>query len=213
MRKVLLLVGALLVTGAAVAADLKEGQDYVSYNPPRSTETQDRIEVTEFFWYGCGHCFHLEPELNAWVKKLPKDVSFRRVPAVFPGRGGKPGGWAPGARLFYTLEALGQLDKLHGAAFNAIQVEHVSPAKDQAMIDWAAKQPGIDAKKFADTYNSFAVESKLNRAMQLSQSYGLDGVPALVVNGQYRAAAVAPDATLAVVDQLIDRVRKERGKK
>jgi thiol:disulfide interchange protein DsbA len=199
MRKLMMLVGVvfLAAAGMAGAVELKEGQNYTVYRPSLGTDSKNRVEVTEFFWYGCGHCFHLEPLLQKWLKKLPKDVSFRRVPAVFPGRDGAPGPWAPAAKLYYTLEAMGVGEKLHGDIFEA--------------------KKGVDARQFAETYNSFTVQSKVRRSMQLSEAHGLDGVPALIVDGRYKAASGAAgsyDDSLMVVDQLIELARKDRaGKK
>jgi thiol:disulfide interchange protein DsbA len=212
MRKLLLLVGALLVSfaGLAGAIELKEGKHYNAYNPPRATETQDKIEITEFFWYGCGHCFNLEPLLQKWLKKLPKDVTFRRVPGLF-----RDGRWAPGAKLYYTLEAMNLLDKLHQEVFEAIHVDRINLADDKVLVDWMGKK-GVDTKKFMDTYNSFAIQGKVNRAMQLTQSHGLDGVPALIVDGRYKPASGAAGSfedIFVVVDQLIEMARKERAKK
>ncbi|MBI4997327.1 MAG: thiol:disulfide interchange protein DsbA/DsbL [Rhodocyclales bacterium] len=208
-------VAALLLAAAgfAGAAELKEGQDYATYNPPRATESRDKIEVAEFFWYGCSHCFHMEPELQKWLKKLPKDASFRRVPAVFPGRDGSPGQWASGAALYYTLEAMGVGEKLHGDIFNAIHVDRNTDilSSDKAMADWLGKK-GVDTKAFAATYQSFAVRSKVLRAMQVTQAHGLDGVPALIVDGRYRAINGTGDV-FAVTDGLIDKARKTRAKK
>ncbi|MBU1236620.1 MAG: thiol:disulfide interchange protein DsbA/DsbL [Gammaproteobacteria bacterium] len=211
MRKITWIVGAAIIAFAnlAGAVDLKEGGNYVTYNPPRATDVRDRIEVTEFFWYGCSHCFHLEPELQKWLKRLPKDVVFRRVPAVFPGRDGTPGQWASGSALYFALDAMGYGEKLHGDIFKAIQVERADLLSEKGMVNWLGKK-GVDTKAFSATYQSFAVRSKVLRAMQLSQAYGLDGVPALTVDGRYRA--IAGEDMLAVTDALIDKARKDRGK-
>jgi thiol:disulfide interchange protein DsbA len=214
MRKMTCFIAALLLAAAnfASAAAPKEGQDYATYDPPRATDTRDRIEVTEFFWYGCNHCFHMEPDLQKWLKKLPKDATFRRVPAVFPGRDGKPGQWASGAALYYTLEAMGVGEKLHGDIFNAIHVDRNTDivSNEKAMTDWLGRK-GVDTKVFAATFQSFAVRSKVLRAMQVTMAHGLDGVPALIVDGRYRAINGAD--TFAVVDALIDKARKDRAKK
>jgi thiol:disulfide interchange protein DsbA len=213
MRKTMCFIAALLlaVAGFAGAAELKEGQDYAAYNPPRATESRDKIEIAEFFWYGCGHCFQMEPELQKWLKKLPKDATFRRVPAVFPGRDGNPGQWASGAALYYTLEAMGVGEKLHGDIFSAVHVDRADVLGDKGMIDWLGKK-GVDTKTFSATYQSFAVRSKVLRAMQITQAHGLDGVPALIVDGRYRAINGAGDV-FAVTDGLIDKARKDRGGK
>jgi protein dithiol oxidoreductase (disulfide-forming) len=215
MRKLKYFAAALLLVVAhfAGAAELKDGQDYATYNPPRATDSRDKIEISEFFWYGCSHCFHMEPELQKWLKKLPKDASFRRVPAVFPGRDGNPGQWASGAALYYTLEAMGVGEKLHGDIFSAIHVDRNTDilSNDKAMADWLGKK-GVDTKVFAATYQSFAVRSKVLRAMQVTQAHGLDGVPALIIDGRYRAINGAGDV-FAVTDGLIDKARKDRGAK
>jgi thiol:disulfide interchange protein DsbA len=218
MRKMTCFFAALLLALAnfAVAAELKDGQDYATYNPPRATESRDKIEVAEFFWYGCSHCFSIDPALQAWLTKLPKDATFRRVPAVFPGRDGNPGQWASGAALYYTLDAMGLGEKLHGDIFNAIHNQGNTEIlrSDKAMIDWLGKK-GVDTKTFSATYQSFAVRSKVLRAMQVTQAYGLDGVPALIVDGRYRGIITSNnhDEYLAAIDKLIDKARKDRGAK
>jgi protein dithiol oxidoreductase (disulfide-forming) len=216
MRKMTYFFAAVLLAVAnfAAAAELKDGQDYATYNPPRAVESRDKIEITEFFWYGCSHCFSLEPSLQLWLKKMPKDVTFRRVPAVFPGRDGNPGQWASGAALYYTLEAMGIGEKLHGDIFNAVHVEHVDVLGEKGMIDWLGKK-GIDTKTFSATYQSFAVRSKVLRAMQVTQAHGLDGVPALIVDGRYRGIITSNnhEEYLAAIDKLIDKARKDRGAK
>jgi thiol:disulfide interchange protein DsbA len=212
MRKMMWLVGVAMfaVAHLAGAVELKEGQNFMTYKPQRDTEARDKIEVTEFFWYGCGHCFHLEPELQKWLKTLPKDVSFRRVPAVFPGRDGSPGQWASGTALYYTLDAMGLGEKLHSDIFNAVNIERADVLSEKGMIDWLGKK-GVDTKTFSATYQSFAIRSKVLRAMQISQAHGLDGVPALIVDGRYRA--INGEDTFAVVDSLIDKARKDRAAK
>lgn len=213
MRKFLWFVAVLCLAAGnlAGAAELTEGKDYATYKPARTTESRDKIEVTEFFWYGCSHCFHLEPEVQKWLKKLPKDVAFRRVPAVFPGRDGSPGQWASGAALYYTLEAMGMGEKLHREIFDAVHLERADVLSDKGMIDWLGKK-GIDTKTFSATYQSFAVRSKVMHAMQVSQEHGLDGVPAVIVDGRYRVINGTGDI-FATTDALIDKVRKERSKK
>jgi thiol:disulfide interchange protein DsbA len=223
MRKLANLIAIVLLSASSLssAAELKEGMDFVSYNPPRATEVQDRIEVAEFFWYGCPHCFEIEPALRAWLKQLPRDVVFRRVPAVFPDpRSGNPSQWAIGAAVYYTLEAMGIVEKLHGDLFNAIHGERaVSPVDKDGIVAWLGKK-GVDTKTFLATYDSFAVRSKVLRTMQLSATaYNLNSVPTIIVDGHYRPAILSgpnEDAHafmkryLTVVDGLIDKARKDR---
>ncbi len=218
MRKLLtLLMGIALLATAnlAGAVDIKEGKHYKVLSPERPVDAKDKIEVTEFFWYGCGHCFNLEPILKKWLATMPKDVTFRRIPAVFPGKEGRPGAWAPLAAVYYTFEALGVLDKLHGEAFDAIHIDRVNLNDPKVLADWVAAK-GVDRQKFADTMNSFAVQSKVTRAQQLSVQYGFDGVPAIFINGRYGLAngeAGSHAEMTAILDQLIDKARKERSAK
>jgi protein dithiol oxidoreductase (disulfide-forming) len=218
MRKILtLLVGIvfLAVANLAGALDLKEGKHYKVLSPERPVEAKDKIEVTEFFWYGCGHCFNLEPILSKWLKTMPKDVTFRRVPAVFPTKDGRPGPWAPLAQLYYTLESMGLLEKMHGEVFDAIHIDRVNLNDPKVLADWLAAK-GVDRQKFSDTFNSFAVQSKVTRAQQLSVQYGFDGVPAIFVNGRYglnSGEGGSHEEMTAILDQLIDKARKERSAK
>lgn len=168
------------------------------------TEIPGKIEVAEFFWYGCIHCYNLEPAIEAWAPKLPADAYFRRIPAVFNERWGLDGG------IFYTFEALGVLDKLHRPFFDAIHKDHLRTDNPAALSEWLAKN-GLDPKKFDDTMKSFGVQSKLRRASQLTKASGIDGTPALMVQGRY---TISPEqggtheGMLANADTLIGIVRK-----
>lgn len=196
-----------IAVGMAQAAPVA-GKEYSLLNPPRPTETGKKIEVIEFFYYGCPHCFDLEPNLEAWRKKLPADVAFRRVPGVFRDS------WMPLTKLYYTLEAMGLTEKLHGDAFNAIHAENVDLGTDKAIIDWAAKK-GVDRNKFAATFNSFAVQNKAQRARSMTQGYGIQGVPTLVVDGKYMTSssqAGGHDGVMKTVDDLIAMARAARSK-
>jgi thiol:disulfide interchange protein DsbA len=200
---------ALALCSFAVHAEPQAGKDYALVSPPVPTETGKKIEVLEVFWYGCPHCFDLEPELAAWVKKLPKDVVFRRMPGVLPDS------WLSLAKAYYAAEALDAVDKLHAGIFNAIHLGQINLNNEKILFDWVGKQ-GVDSKKFADAYASFAVQNKAMRAKQLSRAYGLSGVPAIVVEGKYLtspAMAGGNSALLAVTDELIKKARQERAVK
>lgn len=160
-----------------------------------------RIEVLEFFWYGCPHCYHLEPMLEAWVKKLPPDVAFRPLPAVFNER------WAYDAAIFFAFEALGVLPRVHRAFFDAIHRDNLRTDNKQALAEWLQKQ-GIDPGKFDETFKSFGVQSKTRRAAQLTVAYRIDGTPAMGVNGRYTVSA--GDHMLDTVSQLIEAERKKK---
>lgn len=206
-----ILAGAacLAFAGTATAQEPREGRDYSVLNPAQPTDAKGKIEVTEFFWYGCSHCFDFEPLLQKWVKNKPQDVVFQRVPALFPG-----GKWLPETKLYYTLEAMGLVDRLHQQVFEAVHVDRVRMSDEKTMLAWMESK-GVDRKKFEDTYRSFAVQSRAQRSMQLSQAHGLDGVPALVVQGKYKpiAGGAGYGDLLATLDKLIVKARAEQGRK
>jgi protein dithiol oxidoreductase (disulfide-forming) len=186
----------------------EEGMDYVVLDPPQATESPGKIEVTEFFWYRCPHCYALEPQLTSWLKQLPKDAQFRRVPAVFNDD------WAIDARIFYALEALGQEERLHKALFDAIHQQGGVRLRGDAYAkwaaDWIAKQ-GVDAKKYDEAFRSFSVSTKVRRASQMTAAYKFDGVPAMAVQGRY--VVNASSSMLSVTDYVIAQSRKTSGPK
>lgn len=188
--------------GSSFAIELKEGKDFVTLPQAQPTETKGKIEVTEFFWYGCPHCYEFEPTLHAWRKTLPADVVFRRVPADF-------GRWTGGARLYYTLQALGLEERLHGELFDAIHRDRLNFNNQAAVADWMAKK-GVDRKKFDDAYRSFSVQTNVSRAQQLTRSHGLDGVPAVIIGGKYLTNNVMAggfEPLPAIMNELIARAR------
>lgn len=184
-----------------------EGTDYYVLGKPVAVEAPvGKIEVVEFFWYRCGHCNSFEPALEAWSKKLPKDVVLRRVPVAFQDS------FAPLQRLFYTLEAMGLSAKLHAKVFNAIHVERVNLEKGDSIIEWVTQQ-GVDKLKFVEQFNSFSINSKATKAAQLQNGYRVEGVPALGVAGRFYtdgSLARSMDRALQVVDALILDVRAKR---
>lgn len=186
---------------APLAALAQRGPDYYELNPPQAVETTGKIEVLEFFWYGCIHCYNLEPKLEAWLKTLPKDVEFRRVPAVFNER------WAHDASIFYAFEALGLVDKLHRPFFDAIHRDRLRTDNWPSLSAWLEKQ-GVDVKKFEATVKSFGVQSKTKRAIRLTTAYKIDGTPAMAVHGRYTVPS--SDAMLGIVNQLVTQVRKQK---
>lgn len=190
-----------LIAGAAHA----QQQPFTMLSPPQPTEGSGKVEVIEFFSYACGHCFTLEPFLEGWLKKLPPDVSFKRVPGV------GSAAWTQLGLLYYTLEAMGKLDTHHAKAFDAIHKEQTNLADPKIRYDWAAKQ-GLDVAQLQAVEKSFAVQSKLQRARQLMGAYKVDGVPMFVVNGKYvtsNAAAGGAAKVVPVLEQLVAMSRKE----
>jgi thiol:disulfide interchange protein DsbA len=200
-------VAAALLIGTPAFAQSAPvpGEDYVELKPPQATGAPGKIEVTEFFWYRCPHCYTLEPVLEQWLKRLPKDAQFKRVPAIFSDD------WAIDARIYYTLDALGQLDKLHKPLFDAIHQEGGGRLKGEPyskwVAAWVAKQ-GIDPKKYDEVFRSFAVSANVRRASQLTQAHQFDGVPAIAVQGRYVVKASAN--MLRVTDFLISQVRDQQ---
>lgn len=200
----LMLVAGIFVALPVLAAEPVEGKQYTRLQTPQPTEKNGKVEVVEFFWYGCPHCADFEPLLQAWVKKLPADVSFKKVPAVFNDK------WAQGARIYYTLEAMNLLDKLHVAVFDAMVKQRINLGDEKILLDWMAKQ-GVDTRKFADMYKSFSVEGKVRKAVEMTQEYGFGGVPVVIVGGKYMPSpdlGSFPDM-LRVVDGLIAKNRAE----
>lgn len=215
------LLTALLMLAASFAhADGFDGR-YQQTLQVIPADNAAKVEVIELFWYGCPHCYDFEPALNAWIKKLPKDVEFKRVPGV------PNASWAPMAKAFYTLEALGVTEKLHGALFDAIHKQRVVKPNDEAgVIDWITRQGGFDRKKVEETFNSFSVNTKVTRAAQIFRASGATGVPTLIVDGKYLTSvklatlgsdnlteAQANDQFLAVTDYLIGQSRKDKSGK
>ena len=209
MKKILTALMLLVSTQLMAAPQL--GNEFRQTAQAIPSDTPAKIEVMEIFWYGCPHCYHLEAPLSAWVKKLPQDVTFKRVPGV-PRQD-----WAPMAKAYYTLEALGLVDKLHAPLFDAIHKQKtVSPTSEKAAIDWIAKQSGLDHKKVAETFNSFSVNTKVMRAVQVFRASGATGVPALIVDGKYLTSSTMAggnDEVLKVADYIISKVRKDKAAK
>jgi thiol:disulfide interchange protein DsbA len=217
IRKWVLCLGLMallpcMVSSNVFAAEYDEGIEYKRIKPAVPTSTGDNIEVVEVFWYGCPHCNRFEPKLVKWVKDLPKNVTFIRVPAVFINRPV----WEVHARAYYTAEVLGVLDKTHQALFDALHKEKRRLFTPEALAEFYA-QYGVDKKVFLDTYNSFTVDMKVNRARTLCEEYKVDGVPTLVINGKYLthgSIAGGDKGMLNVADYLLAKeIKSHSGKK
>ena len=168
----------LLLPVMLQAKEYKEGVEYIKLATPVPTQNADKIEVQEFFWYGCPHCFQFEPKIAAWVKSKPANVEFVRMPAPL-----NPN-WMPHTKTYYALEAMGRGDEFHVEIFNAMHVAKLKLFTPEAIADFLA-QKGVDRTKFLDSYNSFAVNMRARKAEQLGNQYKITGVPALTVNGKY----------------------------
>jgi len=182
-----------------------EGKHYVRLSQPLPGAA-GKIEVIEFFWYGCPHCYSFEPALDAWSKKLPPDVAFRRVPVAF-----REEPFGAHQRIFYALEALGQIEALHRKVFFAIHNERQRLDKPADIAAFMTKN-GVDSAKFLDAYDSFGVQAKQRQARQLTEAYKVGEVPTLGIGGRYYttgALAGSPERSLAVADYLIAQSRKK----
>jgi protein dithiol oxidoreductase (disulfide-forming) len=206
MNRLFAVVTAVLLGLPGLAA-AQDKFAYTELKPVQPIEAgAGKVEVIEFFWYGCPHCYNLEPVLEPWLKKKPVDVQFRRVPAVFNER------WAHDAAIFYAFEALGVLDKVHKPFFDAIHRDRLRTDSQPALAEWLQKN-GIDSKRFFDTMKSFGVQSKLRRATQLTIAYRIDGTPAMAVQGRYTVSAEqgrSQQGMVETVDYLVDMVRKQK---
>jgi protein dithiol oxidoreductase (disulfide-forming) len=197
-------VGTALFTSAALHA--QPAGDVIRIDPPQPVEADGKIEVLEFFSYGCSHCNKMEPDIEKWAKTLPKDVRFRRVPAGegFEFRGIKS------VPLFYTLEAMGKLDGLHAKILMAANVENVALGSPPVLKQWLTKN-GVDAEKFDTMQRSFSVQSKVSSAMRMTQNYKLPSTPYFVVDGRVGVRPVdTPEQTFFVIGREIAAARARR---
>ncbi|MBU1214644.1 MAG: thiol:disulfide interchange protein DsbA/DsbL [Gammaproteobacteria bacterium] len=203
MRKLIAVV--LLLCAVQAQAGAMAGRDYQVLSTPQPTSSGSKVEVLEFFFYGCSHCFHLHGPFSSWEKTMPKDVDLQYVPVIFRDS------WEPMARTFYALEALGMLEKLHDDLFQAWNV-FGTDLSDQAKIsDFVAKR-GVDRAKFDAAYNSFTLAGKVARSNQLVRSYGIRGTPTIAVDGKYIITGLEPAETIRVLNEVIKIARKERSK-
>ena len=212
---VALSLGFVAFAASATPANPQNGVDYRTLEQRQQTDSGKKVEVVEFFWYSCPHCYALDPELEAWVKKQGDNINFRRIPVAFRES------FVPQQKMFYALEALGKGEELHRKIFNAIHAQHQPLDSETQIVDFMVKN-GVDKQKFLDAFNSFAVQAKARRATQLMQAYQVDGVPLLAVDGHYETSPsivanslgnVSEQAlgsgTLQVLDWLVAKVQQE----
>jgi thiol:disulfide interchange protein DsbA len=204
---------ALLVffSGSAVAQQAAESQKPIRADveyrviKPQPLSVANGIEVIDFFWYGCPHCYNLQPALERWISRKPADVTVRRIPAVLRDS------WAPHARIYYTLEALGEVERLHQRVYYSYHVEDLALSKAEVVADWAVRN-GIARERWDEAYNSAAVQRKVDEAGKLSRAYSVAGTPSLVVNGRYLTSSSMSESlngVITIVDGLVQKVRSE----
>ena len=190
----------LVQPGLAQAKEYQEGKEYLLLSSPQPTSTGDKVEVVELFWYGCPHCYDLEPEVQAWLKRKPDYVELVRMPAIVGPR------WELLAQAYYTAEFLGIGDTMHTALFDAIHKKHMK-IDDEAALQAFFVDQGVSAEDFKKTFNSFAVAVKMNNARQMTRRYKITGVPTVIVNGKYSTGAKlagSNEGIFEVVDYLVE---------
>lgn len=200
------LMSSFLLSGTGFAAEPQVGKELKMISPALASP-KDKIEVVEFFSYGCNHCSDFHPLISKWAEKLPKDVSFRRIPVSF----NRPE-WARLSKIYYALEATGDLAKLDAAVFIAIHEQRVQFKTDEAVTAWVASK-GADAKKFGDAFSGFSMQAKIQRADQDASAARISGVPSIAVDGRYlinNEAAGSYEDLLKITDSVVAKVRQER---
>ena len=206
----MLSLSAASISSLAMAEAPKIGTEFEAVAQPIATDNAAKIEVMEIFWYGCIHCYQMDAPLIAWVKKLPSDVYFKRVP-------GLPNpSWAPMAKAFYAMETLGVAEKLHTPLFDAInKSKTLNPTDEKAAIAWVTQQSGMDKLKVEQAFKSFTINTNLNRAAQIFRASGATGVPSLVIDGKYITSSTMSggnEQALKVADYIIGNVRADKAK-
>jgi thiol:disulfide interchange protein DsbA len=206
MFKKITQTGLLILLFSCAFLVKAESPGYETLSSPQPTQNPAKIEVIEFFWYGCPHCYAFEPLLEKWVKSLPANVEFIRLPAAFNEV------WSKHAKAYYTAEALGVVDKVHADFFDAIQNKKEKLETEAELATFFAAH-GVNESQFHEAYNSFAVDAKMRQAPLMASRYGITGVPAIIINGKYRTngpLAGSHEKMIEVMDKLI---KQESAKK
>jgi thiol:disulfide interchange protein DsbA len=203
-----LLLCALLVACVALPAAAQQARRDVDYQviAQQPVETGDRIEVIDFFFYACPYCNELQPHLERWQKRQPSDVALRRIPVV------RHDSWVPLAKAYFTLEAMGEADRLHSSVYRSYHVDDLSMSQERVIAEWAAKQ-GLDREKFLEIYRSDETRRKVEHARKMTKDYGIQGTPSVVVDGRYlTSTGMTPTVpqVIPVIDDLVRIARQQR---
>jgi protein dithiol oxidoreductase (disulfide-forming) len=204
MKKLVVFLVLLINSVVLQAAGYTEGVEY-KVLPPQPTESGDKIEVLEFFWYGCPHCYTFEPYIQTWKKTKPANVEFVRVPAIF-----RPD-WEVQARTYYALSNMGVIEDLHEKIFAAIHKDKQRLNKKELLTDFVVKN-GVDRKKFEEQYNSFSVDTMVRKAKKKQTGYKLQGVPSIAINGKYLTSGSMSgsyDNLIKILDFLVAKESKQ----
>jgi thiol:disulfide interchange protein DsbA len=199
---------AFLAILLGLAVGVAHGEDFTKLEKPQPVAVPGKIEVIEFFWYGCPHCNDLEPAVEAWEGSLAKDVAFRREHVIWSGRGATEAH----ARIFLTLRSMNLLKQHHRAVFEAIHKTKSELRSEKEVFDWAAKR-GIDRAKFEATYKSFGINAQVARAKDLTERYLVEGVPGFAVNGKYMTTLGMTRSDKRMFEVVNKLIADERGKK
>jgi len=176
---------------------------------PQPVAVLDRIEVVEFFWYGCPYCYQLQAPMESWLRRKPEDVTLRRIPAIFRES------WVPHARLYYTLDALGEVPRLHQTVYRAVHEERIALNSADGTGEWAA-QNGIEASRWIAAYNSPEVDRKVEDSRRFTRTYQIQGTPSLIVDGRFLTSSGMSETVAGVIpilDDLIQLAREQRSAK
>lgn len=201
-----LLLAAALPAVAASAAGFNPDGKYRLIQPPQPTETTQKgqVEVVDIFWFGCPHCYHFLPHMEAWLKHKPKYVLYRRMPAIFNAE------WALHARAFYVAKVLGVADKIYRPLFDAMHKQGLMLNTKASLADWFTKY-GVSKAEFDNTWDSFTVNALVNKSQVMQEKYGVEGTPSVVINGKYLTSGSLAgnyDTMIKVIQALVEREHK-----
>jgi thiol:disulfide interchange protein DsbA len=201
-----LLAPALLLFALNALAQFQPGREFQRIEPLHPAALDGRIEVIEFFYYGCPVCYETEPFLSRWLGAAPDYVAIRRVPAL------SSEAWESFAKLYYALETLGQVEHLHWSVYDSVHFENLQLGDEKVMADWAARN-GIESEKFVQAYGSQAVAEKTAQAREVLKAYGVRAVPTFIVDGKFLTSARlagGSEQVVQVLDYLVRLAREER---
>ena len=209
MKKIIFII-LIAISNFIFAVQPEPGINFKPIKQTIATESKDKIEVVELFWYGCGHCYTMDPYLDKWADNLPKDVIFKRIPAI-PRKD-----WVPSAKAYYALESLGLVNKLHEKLFDAIHKEKILKHNDtKALINWITLKGKLDKKDVEAAFNSFSMKSKLSRSFKIFKAAGATGVPSMIIDGKYLTSttmAGGEQNAIDIMNFIIKNVRKDKAK-
>jgi len=209
MKKIILLI-LITFSSFVFGVQPEPGVNFKTTKEAIPNESKNKIEVIELFWYGCVHCFNMDPYLDKWADTLPKDVTFKRIPAI-PRKD-----WVESAKAYYALESLGVVNKLHEKLFDAIHKEKIFKHNDtKALINWIAMNGKLEKKDVKAAFNSFSMKAKLSRSFKIFKAAGATGVPTMIIDGKYFTSSTMAGGeqnAIDIMNFIIKNVRKDKAK-